>query len=67
MARHNAAHHLEPEMDRSLRVQLLLPEHVADVVQKICRVTGERPADAVKRLIHLAAPEDLHRMTRKVA
>ncbi|MCC6514314.1 MAG: hypothetical protein WAS25_06260 [Geothrix sp.] len=67
MARKTAPHALEPEMDRSLRVQLLLPEHVADMVQKICRVTGERPADALKRLIHIAAPEELHRMTRRAA
>jgi hypothetical protein len=67
MARHNAAHHLEPESVGFRRVQVTLPEGVAETIERICALTGERPADVTKRIINLGAAEDLKRLTRRAA
>lgn len=67
MARHHAPHPLAPESVGSRRFQLTLAEGVAETIERICTLTGERPADAAKRIIHLGVAEDLKRLTRRVA
>lgn len=67
MARHHAPHYLEPESVGPRRFQIRLNEGVAETIEKICALTGERPADVAKRIINLGAAEDLKRLTRRAA
>lgn len=67
MRRHQDVHPLEPEIDRSRRIQMMLPDSLGRTIDAICALTGERPADAIKRIVHLGAPEDLKRLTRRAA
>lgn len=67
MARHHAPHPQEPEPVGFRRVQVTLPEGVAETIERICALTGERPADVAKRIINLGAAEDLKRLTRRAA
>lgn len=67
MARHHAPHPQEPESVGSRRFQITLYEGVAETIERICALTGERPADVAKRIINLGAAEDLKRLTRRAA
>lgn len=67
MARHHIPHPQEPESVGSRRFQLTLSDSVAETIERICTLTGERPADVAKRIIHLGVADDLKRLTRRVA
>lgn len=67
MAGRHAHHHLEPERVGPRKLQLKLSETAAETIERICALTGERPSDVAKRIIHFGVAEDLKRLTRRVA
>jgi hypothetical protein len=67
MRRRNPYRDLEPELDQATKVQITVSGDLAKSLTGICSRTGERHADAVKRLLHLAAHDEMKRFSGRAA